>query len=89
MKYLSRVAAIGCILCRRLGYYGTPASIHHIRDGQGMGQRAKDAEAIPLCWEHHQGATGYHGLGKRAFEAQYGLTERDLLEDVRRELGKS
>lgn len=54
-----------------------------------MGQRAKDAEAIPLCWEHHQGATGYHGLGKRAFEAQYGLTERDLLEDVRRELGKS
>jgi hypothetical protein len=34
---------------------------HHIRHGQGMGQRADDELAVPLCYEHHQGSTGIHG----------------------------
>jgi hypothetical protein len=46
----------------------------------GMGQRNSDDRAIPLCHEHHQGDSGYHGLGKRAFEERYKLTELDLLE---------
>ena len=81
-SHKSRVAAIGCILCRRLGYGETPASLHHIREGQGMSQRASDYLVIPLCREHHQGDTGFHGLGEREFERRYKTTELDLLADV-------
>jgi len=83
-QHLSRLADLGCVLCRRLGLGETPAAIHHIREGQGMGQRASHFEAVPLCPEHHQGASGIHGLGRRAFERRYGLTELDLLADARR-----
>lgn len=41
--------------------------------------RASDYLTVPLCPEHHQGATGIHGLGRRAFERTYRLTELDLL----------
>ena len=75
-----KLADMGCILCRHIGKPGTPAEIHHLRDGQGMGQRAPDDLTIPLCPFHHRGPGGYHGLGKRRFESLYELTERDLLE---------
>ena len=76
--YLDRVAALGCIIC------GQPAEIHHLREGMGMGQRAPDSRAIPLCPRHHR--TGGHGVayhaGRRAWEQQYGSPE-DLLGQVR------
>jgi hypothetical protein len=77
--HFSRVAALGCVLCRHLGMGATPAQVHHIREGQGMGQRANDFLTAPLCPEHHQGASGIHGMGVRAFERQYRLSELDLL----------
>jgi hypothetical protein len=40
----------------------------------------KSAPVIGLCREHHRGDTGIHGLGRKAFEKKYGLTEEDLLE---------
>ena len=86
-QHLSRVAALGCVLCRRLGYRDTPAEIHHPRTGQGMSQRASHFETIGLCYPHHQGDEGVHGLGRRAFEARYGCTERELLAEVRELLG--
>lgn len=49
-----------------------------------MGQRAPWRETIPLCYEHHRGATGVHGMGTRGFARRYGLTETDLLEHVDR-----
>ena len=33
--HLSRVAALGCIVCRNQNLGETPAEIHHIRTGQG------------------------------------------------------
>lgn len=75
----AKVADIGCILCHHLGYGQTPAQLHHVREGQGMSQRASDFLVIPLCREHHQGDTGIHGLGTKAFERTYNLTELDLL----------
>jgi hypothetical protein len=78
-QYLSKVADIGCILCYRAGYSGTPAEIHHIRGlGLGMGVRNSHYNALPLCPEHHRGNTGYHGLGRKAFERKYGVTEQEL-----------
>ncbi|MGX5660013.1 Ref family recombination enhancement nuclease [Castellaniella ginsengisoli] len=81
-QFLGRVAEQGCILCRRLGHPGTPAEIHHLRSGMGKGQRNTNQNVIPLCPEHHRGNTGYHGLGRRAFERMYGVTELDLLRET-------
>lgn len=78
--YMSAQAEAGCILCRHLGYGATPAEIHHLRDGVGAGQRNSHLKSIPLCPEHHRGATGFHGLGRREFERAYGVTEMDLLD---------
>lgn len=73
--HYSRVAALGCILCRRLGYEGTPPELHHIRRA---GRRA-DAPVIPLCPPHHRGNIGIHGMGRKAFERHYEVTEEELL----------
>lgn len=85
--YLNRVASLGCIACRNLGHGETPAHIHHIRTGKGMGQRASNYETIPLCPTHHQ--QGGHGVaihaGQKTWEANFG-TELELLEQVKMEL---
>jgi len=82
-KYMSKVAGIGCILCKRIGYEGTPAELHHPRRGTGMGQRASHYDVLPLCPEHHRGKTGIHGLGTKGFPKHWGFDEADLLEDVK------
>lgn len=83
-KHMGRVAELGCCLCRRYGYGATPATVHHIRTGIGMGRRASDEETIPLCPEHHQGASGIHGMGRKAWEMYHGVTELELLDETRR-----
>lgn len=73
--WLGRVVSLGCIIC------GMPANAHHIRFGQGMAMRARDALAIPLCPIHHQsGGLGvaFHA-GPKSFERNFG-TELELLE---------
>ena len=86
-KYLSMVAELGCAVCRRIGYEGTPAEIHHPRAGVGMGRRSSNSAAIPLCPEHHRGKTGVHGLGTKGFPKHWGFTEEDLQSDVKKLLG--
>lgn len=81
-RHMSRVAEIGCILCIRLGYGETPAELHHIRRGAGMGMRSSHMSVIPLCPEHHRGNSGVHGLGVKGFEKKYGCSEADLLEII-------
>lgn len=79
-NYKNKVAALGCCVCRNLGYGPTPAAIHHIRHGQGAGQRASDYLIIPLCPEHHQhGGPGVAlHAGQAQWESLYG-SELDLL----------
>lgn len=87
-KHLDRVAALGCIVCRNEGLGESPAVIHHIRTGQGAGQRSSHFETIPLCPVHHQ----FHGVGvsyhdcPKTWESKYG-TETELLVQVLYELG--
>jgi len=83
-KHMSKVAALGCILCKRIGYEGTPAELHHPRRGTGLGQRASNYDVIPLCPEHHRGNTGVHGLGTKGFPKHWGFDEADLLADVKK-----
>jgi hypothetical protein len=68
--YLDAVAALGCCLC------GQPAQIHHVRAGEGAGQRASDYRSIPLCQKHHQ--TGGYGIAIHA--GQYTWENWDGLE---------
>ena len=82
-RYLSRVAELGGLVCRRMGYPDTPAEIHHKWAGTGAGRRSSHLEAMPLCPEHHRGKTGIHGLGTKGFPKHWGFDEDDLLQDVR------
>lgn len=76
---LTLVTADGCALCRWLGHEGSPAEVHHQRDGAGIAQKGSDESSIPLCPIHHRGAEGFHTLGKRAWEAKY-IPQASLLE---------
>ena len=74
--HMERVASLGCVVCRRLlGRPYTPAECHHISDTADR----SDWLTIPLCSEHHRGATGFHGLGMRAFNNTYKTSELKLL----------
>ena len=76
---MGKVAEVGCILCISLGRGATPAEVHHLKEECGAGQRQSDYLTIPLCPECHRGQSGFHGLGQKAFERTYKLTELDLL----------
>ena len=78
-RHLERVAGLGCVLCKHLGRDYSPAQVHHLKEGQGLSQRAEHWLTIPLCPECHQGPNGLHGLGTRGFETRYKLSELDLL----------
>lgn len=86
-KHMGRVAELGCAVCRRMGYPGTPAELHHPRSGVGMGKRSSHYDVIPLCPEHHRGKTGVHGLGTKGFPKHWGYTEQDLLDDTKKLMG--
>ena len=87
-QYLARVGELGCAVCRRMGYPGTPVEIHIRADCVGMGMRSSHfhllGDVLGLCPEHHRGATGLHGLGKRGFKRNWGYDEDDLLADTQR-----
>jgi hypothetical protein len=88
-RYMREVAEMGCIVCQRMGYPGTPAELHHPRAGTGTGRRASDWDVIPLCPEHHRGKTGIHGLGTKGFPKHWGFDEQDLLSEVRSNASKT
>jgi hypothetical protein len=76
-EHYDKIARLGCILCLYKGYKGTPCEIHHIRR---LGGKRDNAPVIGLCYEHHRGNTGVHGMGKKAFAAVHGISEDLLLE---------
>lgn len=82
-EHLNRVASIGCIACLNLGITGSPAEIHHIKTGLGVGQRASHFDTIPLCFHHHSamGVDGYHKYPE-TWQQKHGR-ELDLLQQVR------
>lgn len=79
-KHKGKVAALGCILCRHLGFEPSPAEVHHIYDTADK----SDFLTIGLCPEHHRGKSGFHGMGERAFNRVYGTSETKLLAETLR-----
>lgn len=80
-RHLGRIAAMPCLLCELLGIEQTArTTVHHIREGQGMSQRANDYLAVPLCESCHQGSSGIHG--DRSLLRIAKTTELDLLAET-------
>lgn len=71
-KHLDRIAQLPCACCGVTGVH-----VHHLREGQGMSQRASDFLTIPLCPDCHQGPNGVHG--DRSLMRIYKLSELDML----------
>lgn len=78
-SYMGRVAALGCYLCQHLGYGATPAQVHHLREGVGMGQKQEPWLTVPLCETHHSNTSpdGIHG-GRKAWRLN-SVDEMDAL----------
>lgn len=76
-RYHAALREIGCIVClRHLHISGTPAAIHHC----GAPHDRNDWYVLPICHEHHQGKSGYHGLGgESGFVARYKFGEARML----------
>lgn len=55
-RHMARVAELPCSVCG-----DEQVQVHHIREGQGMAQRADDWLTIPLCVDCHTGKHGIHG----------------------------
>jgi len=75
-QHLSRVATLPCACCGA----SPPSCVHHIREGQGMAQRASDFLAVPLCPACHQGDSGLHG--DKALMRVYKTSELQMLADT-------
>ena len=71
-KRMDRLAQLPCCCC---GAYGV--QLHHVREGQGMAQRASNWLTIPLCPDCHTGSRGIHG--DKSIMRQHKLDEMDLL----------
>lgn len=86
--YQARVRALGCVVCWHL--YGKdfrvgPCSLHHPESDR---DELSEWMVIPICYEHHQGVTGIHGLSRRGFERVYKLTEMDLMGMVNKRMAQ-
>lgn len=71
---MARVKELPCVIClHRLGQKTMPCDAHH------AGDTRSDWLTVPLCKEHHQGATGVHGLHRRGFERLWKASDFQLL----------
>lgn len=55
-RHMDRVAQLDCVLCG-----ARPVEVHHLREGQGMAQRASSFLTVALCPDCHRGPSGLHG----------------------------
>ncbi len=69
---MGRVAELPCVLCGEQG-----VQVHHIREGQGMAQRASNWLVVPLCPSCHTGPLGVHG--DKTMMRINKMTELDML----------
>ena len=86
---LYKISELGCCVCRKIGYPGTPAELHFFSIKQSMKSTKRVQVVLPICPTHHRAETGIHQLGKRNFEKFYGFTIAELLEDTNNLLEKS
>ena len=71
-SHMGKVAELPCACCGTTGVH-----VHHIREGQGMGERASHFLTIPLCPDCHTGPNGIHG--NKSYMRIRKLDELDML----------
>lgn len=78
-QHKQRVSELGCSVCMHIFGNHPPGEVelHHLRSG-GWG-KGDYKTLMPLCYEHHRGQFGIHGMGTKAFEKNYGITQQELL----------
>jgi hypothetical protein len=77
----TRLRLLPCVVCwMHEGVIRPCQELHHAGDATDR----NDWNQIPLCYDHHEGPRGIHGLHRRAFEARYKTTEMKLLGETRR-----
>lgn len=79
----TRLAALGCVACKKDGNFNTHVSIHHV---DGRTKPGCHQLVLPLCAGHHQDGTGEDKSliavhpWKARFEARYG-TQAELMDE--------
>ena len=79
----TRLAALGCVACKKDGNFNTHVSIHHV---DGRTKPGCHQLVLPLCAGHHQDGTGEDKTliavhpWKARFEARYG-TQVELMDE--------
>lgn len=79
-SYERNLRELPCIVGTVTGEDCSCETLHHV----GMPEDRDDMNQVPLCNEHHQGATGVHGLHRREFARRYKLSDLKLLAITRR-----
>ena len=86
---LYKISELGCCVCRKIGYPGTPAEFHKFLIKKSKHSTKRVQVVLPICPTHHRAETGIHRLGKRNFEKFYGFTIAELIEDTKNLLDES
>lgn len=82
-KYMGLISAMSCACCGLPG----PSEVHHIREGQGISQRASNWLTIPLCPECHGQELGSKGVhGDKSLMRIYETSELSMLADTIRKV---
>lgn len=74
-RFMTAIAALGCIACRADGWHNPDVSVHHI---DGRTKPGAHLLVLPLCAGHHQDGTGPNPAliavhpYKARFEQRYG-----------------
>ena len=72
--YAELIHELPCVVCwKKLGHKTYPVEAHHPTVPRN------EWLMVPLCHEHHRGATGVHGMRRRGFEMLWKVTDEDLL----------
>lgn len=72
--HIDRIASLPCVIClKKMGVKTYGCEVHHPTVPRNAWL------IVPLCTEHHRGATGVHGLHRRGFERFWKVNDFDLL----------
>lgn len=75
-QYSELIRGLPCVICDRMGLtQESRTEGHHAGDAQDR----HDWNLVPLCVEHHRGASGVHGLHRKEFEMRYKLTDLEMI----------
>lgn len=79
-RFENNLRELPCIVGYVMGMACRCEELHHV----GPADERDDMNQVPICVEHHKGATGVHGLHRREFARRYKLSDLKMLAVTRR-----